>query len=47
MTPAGYTLSITVVPNSGTGALEGIEGEFVLTVGPDGVHHYDLAYRLP
>lgn len=47
MTPNGYTLSITVVPNSGTGALEGIEGEFVLTVTPDGVHHYDLAYSLP
>ena len=47
MTPAGYTLSITVIPNSGTGALAGIEGEFVLTVGPDGVHHYDLAYSLP
>lgn len=47
MTPAGYTLSITVVPHSGTGALEGIEGEFVLTVTPDGAHHYDLAYSLP
>lgn len=47
MTPDGYTLSITVVPNSGTGALEGIEGEFILTVTEDGVHHYDLAYRLP
>lgn len=47
MTPEGYTLSITVVPNSGTGALEGIEGEFILTVTEDGVHHYDLAYRLP
>lgn len=47
MTPDGYTLSITVVPNSGTGALEGIEGEFVLTVTEDGAHHYDLAYRLP
>ena len=47
MTPEGYTLSITVVPNSGTGALTGIEGEFVLTVTPDGEHHYDLAYSLP
>jgi len=47
MTPDGYTLTISVVPNSGTGALAGIEGEFALTVGPDGAHHYDLAYRLP
>ncbi len=47
MTPDGYTLSITVVPHSGTGTLEGIEGAFVLTVTSDGVHHYDLAYSLP
>ena len=43
----GYTLSITVVPNSGTGALVGLTGDFALTVTDDGVHHYDLAYRLP
>ncbi len=47
MTPEGYILSITVVPNSGTGALAGIEGEFVLRVTEDGAHHYDLAYSLP
>ncbi|WP_428149410.1 DUF3224 domain-containing protein [Brevundimonas sp.] len=43
----GYTLSITVVPNSGTGELVGLTGDFALTVTDDGVHHYDLAYRLP
>ena len=43
----GYTLSITVVPNSGTGELVGLTGDFGLTVTDDGVHHYDLAYRLP
>lgn len=43
----GYTLSITVVPNSGTGDLVGLTGDFALTVTDDGVHHYDLAYRLP
>ncbi len=42
----GYTLSITVVPGSGTGDLAGISGDFGLTI-TDGVHHYDLAYRLP
>ena len=42
----GQTLSITVVPNSGTGDLAGISGEFALTI-TDGVHQYDLAYRLP
>lgn len=47
MDPSGYSVSITVVPNSGTGALVGIEGEFVLTLTPDGGHLYDLAYRLP
>lgn len=42
----GYSLSITVVPGSGTGELTGLAGDFDLTV-VDGVHHYDLAYRLP
>ena len=46
MTPTGFTLAITVVPNSGTGGLTGIAGAFGLTV-TDGVHHYDLAYTLP
>jgi len=46
MGPQGYSLSITVVPNSGTGALAGLEGELDLTI-TDGVHHYDLAYSLP
>lgn len=41
-----YTLSIAVVPNSGTGELAGIAGDFKLTV-EGGVHHYDLAYTLP
>lgn len=46
MDAEGYTLSITVVPNSGTGALEGLSGEFHLTIA-EGEHRYDLAYRLP
>ena len=44
--PGGYTLSITVVPGSGTGELAGLTGDFGLTI-TDGVHHYDLADRLP
>ncbi len=44
--PDGYTLSITVIPGSGTGELQGISGDFALTIA-DGVHRYDLAYRLP
>ena len=46
MSPEGYSLAIMVVPNSGTGALAGIAGEFSLTIA-DGVHSYDLAYTLP
>jgi hypothetical protein len=42
----GYNLSITVVPNSGTGLLEGISGDFALTI-TDGEHRYDLSYSLP
>ena len=39
-------LSITVVPDSGTGQLVGIAGTFNLTI-TDGKHFYDLAYTLP
>lgn len=46
MGPDGFSLSITVVPKSGTGALAGLAGDFGPTI-TDGVHHYDLAYRLP
>lgn len=46
MDASGYSLSITVVPNSGTGELEGLSGEFHLTI-EGGEHRYDLAYRLP
>lgn len=46
MNAEGYTLSITVVPGSGTGELTGISGDFALTVAA-GEHRYDLSYRLP
>ncbi|MBX9615774.1 MAG: DUF3224 domain-containing protein [Caulobacteraceae bacterium] len=46
MSPDGFSLSITVVPNSGTGALTGLTGDFALTI-TGGIHHYDLAYSLP
>ncbi|CAN5601114.1 DUF3224 domain-containing protein [soil metagenome] len=38
-------LSITVVPDSGTGALQGIEGTFTLIVN-DGQHFYSFEYSL-
>jgi hypothetical protein len=40
------TLSISVVPESGTGALVGIEGVLKLEV-VDGNHNYELEYTLP
>ena len=40
-------LTITVVPESGTGQLEGIAGKMTITVAPDGKHTYDLEYTLP
>lgn len=39
-------LRYVVVPGSGSGELTGIGGELALTI-EDGVHSYDLAYRLP
>lgn len=40
------TLSITIVPGTGGGALAGIEGRLELER-RDGVHHYTLHYQLP
>lgn len=42
----GQQLSITVLPDSGTDALRGIEGRFLLTV-DNGQHRYTLEYTLP
>lgn len=46
MDPNGQTLSIEIVPGSGTGELTGISGVLGLRIA-DGVRHYDLAYSLP
>lgn len=40
------SLSITIVPGSGTGDLAGISGVFHLTI-EGGEHRYDLEYDLP
>lgn len=42
----GGDLSVIIAPDSGTGALEGIEGSFSIEM-KDGKHFYDLAYTLP
>ncbi len=39
-------LSITIVPDSGTGALQGISGTFKLRI-EEGTHFYTLEYGLP
>ena len=42
----GQQLAIKVVPDSGSGALRGIEGEFLLKI-EQGQHRYTLEYTLP
>jgi hypothetical protein len=39
------TATITVVPDSGTGALKNLTGAMTITI-DHGQHHYSLAYRL-
>jgi len=41
------TLTITVVPTSGTGQLTGLEGKMNIVVAPDGKHSYEFDYALP
>jgi len=47
MTKAGPTLTISVVPDSGTGQLAGISGKMTVNVAPDGSHSYEFEYTLP
>lgn len=46
MDAAGQRLSITVVPESGTGALAGISGSLAIRVA-EGRHFYEFEYALP
>jgi hypothetical protein len=41
------TLSVTVVPDSGTGELVGLTGTFTIHIAADGKHTYDFEYMLP
>jgi hypothetical protein len=41
------TLTVTVVPDSGTGELTGLTGTFTITIAPDGKHTYTFDYTLP
>jgi uncharacterized protein DUF3224 len=40
-------LTITVVPDSGTGELKGITGKMAINIAADGKHSYDLEYTVP
>jgi hypothetical protein len=40
-------LTITIVPESGTGQLEGIAGKMTIQFAPGGKHLYELEYTLP
>lgn len=40
------SLSVTVVPDSGTGELTGLAGTFTIAIS-DGKHFYEFAYALP
>jgi Protein of unknown function (DUF3224) len=41
------SLAITVIPDSGTGALEGLAGSMKIIIEPDGKHFYEMEYALP
>ena len=46
MSHGSQSLSITVVPDSGTGDLAGISGRLDIRIEPDGNHFYDFEYTL-
>ena len=47
MAHGAYHLTITVVPDSGTGQLSGIAGTMTITIAADGTHSYTFDYTLP
>ena len=46
MSAGGLDLSITVVPDTGTGELAGLAGKLTIVIA-DGAHLYDFEYSLP
>lgn len=46
MTRGAPQLSISVVPDSGTGALKELSGQLNIIIA-DGTHHYEFDYELP
>ena len=47
MTQSVPTLTINIVPDSGTGQLKGIAGKMTITITAEGKHTYDVEYTLP
>ena len=47
MTRGAPGLTIRVVPDSGTGELEGISGTMSIVIGAGGAHSYDFDYAIP
>jgi hypothetical protein len=47
MTKNSPSLTINVVPDSGTGELTGISGKMNIVIAADGKHSYDFEYTLP
>jgi succinate dehydrogenase/fumarate reductase flavoprotein subunit len=47
MEQKAFQLHVAVVPDSGTGQLTGLRGEFQIIITPDGKHTYEFAYTLP
>ncbi len=47
MTRGTPSLTITVVPDSGTGQLEGLAGTMRIDIAPGGKHSYTFEYTLP
>jgi hypothetical protein len=45
--PAGQSLTINVIADSGTGDLAGLSGTMTIAIAPDGAHSYELDYKLP
>lgn len=41
------SLTVTVVPDSGTGELTGLAGTFIIHIAADGKHTYEFDYTLP
>ena len=47
MTRGAPQLSVTVVPDSGTGQLAGLTGKMTINIAADGKHSYEFEYTLP